>query len=66
MSSETTFELPETDEEIAIAEWRAQQLERLGVSRLLAGFLATVVDWHDVAALVDRGCPAELAVEIVR
>lgn len=66
MSSETAFELPETDEEIAIAEWRAQQLERLGVSRLLAGFLATIVDWHDVAALVQRGCPVELAVEIVR
>ena len=41
-------------------------LERLGISRFLAGFLATVVDWHDVAALVARGCPVELAVEIVR
>jgi hypothetical protein len=65
-STETCFEVPESDEDIAVAAWRAQQLERLGISRFLAGFLATVVDWHDVAALVARGCPVELAVEIVR
>ena len=65
-STETSFELPESDEDIAVAEWRAHQLERLGISRFLAGFLSTVVDWHDVAVLVERGCPVELAVEIVR
>jgi hypothetical protein len=65
-STETFFELPESDEDAAVAAWRSEQLERLGISRYLAGFLATVVDWHEVAALVARGCPVELAVEIVR
>jgi hypothetical protein len=27
---------------------------------------ADVVDWHDLAALVRRGCPPILALEIVR
>jgi hypothetical protein len=54
------------DEELAIRQWRAHQLQRLGVSRLLAFTFAALVDWHDVAELVDRGCSPELALEIVR
>ena len=51
--------------EDAVAEWRARQLERLGVSRLLAGVFAADADWHEVERLVKRGCPPELALAIV-
>ncbi len=56
----------DVDEDAAVAEWRASQLERLGVSRLLAGIFAAEVDWHEVERLVKRGCPPELALAIVR
>ena len=68
---ETTL-LPEfdvderTDEELMVHHWRVQQLHRLGLPRLVAEALAGTVDWHDVAALVARGCPLSLAVEIAR
>jgi hypothetical protein len=54
------------DEELAIWQWRAHQLQRLGLSRLISLTFAARVDWHDVAQLVDRGCSPELALEIVR
>jgi len=46
--------------------WRAEQLRRLGLSRFFADVFADVVDWHQFAALVLRGCPPMLALEIVR
>lgn len=49
-----------------IHEWRAEQLRRLGLSASAAHALADVVDWHDVARLIDGGCSAALAIEIVR
>jgi hypothetical protein len=55
-----------TDEELLIHAWRAEQLHRLGFSRLLAETFAGLVDWHAVAALVARGCPPNVALEIVR
>jgi hypothetical protein len=55
-----------TDEELAIQAWRTEQLRRLGLSRILAQSFAGLVDWHEVAALVARGCPPELALEIAR
>jgi hypothetical protein len=54
------------DEEQVVWQWRAQQLHRLGLSSLLAHTFAAVVDWHEFARLVDRGCSPELALEIVR
>jgi hypothetical protein len=54
------------DEELRVQAWRRTQLRRVGVPRRLAYASAELVDWHDVAALVERGCPPELAVEIVR
>ncbi len=54
------------DEELSIHTWRAEQLQRLGLSRTLAGVFAGLIDWHEVAALVERGCSPELALEIVR
>ena len=54
------------NEELAIWRWRAHQLQRLGLSRLIALTFAARVDWHEVAGLVERGCSPELALEIVR
>jgi hypothetical protein len=33
---------------------------------MIASAVASVVDWHEIARLVERGCPPELALEIVR
>jgi hypothetical protein len=54
------------EEHLAVWQWRAQQLHRLGLSWLLAHTFAGVVDWHEFAKLVERGCSPELALEIVR
>ena len=55
-----------TDEELLIHAWRAEQLRGLGLSRVIAETFAEIVDWHEVAALVARGCPPVLALEIAR
>jgi hypothetical protein len=52
-------------EERLVREWRTLQLQRLGLSQVLAGTFAELVDWHEVAALVERGCPPDLALMIV-
>jgi hypothetical protein len=57
---------PQNDEEQLVLEWRLERLEQLGVSRINAALLAGLVDWHEIAAHVARGCSPELAVEIVR
>ena len=49
-----------------VHEWRVWQLTRLGVPWLLAQDIADHVDWHQVARLVQRGCPPRLALDIVR
>jgi hypothetical protein len=54
------------EEEVLVHEWRVEQLRGLGVATRLAEKFAGFVDWHDIAALVERGCPPELALEIVR
>jgi hypothetical protein len=55
-----------TDEELAIHAWRAEQLRRLGLSRIRAERFAGLVDWREIAALVARGCPLEIALDIAR
>ncbi len=55
-----------TEAEQLVHEWRAEQLEILGLSRAVAETFASRVDWHQVAELVKRGCSAELALEILR
>jgi hypothetical protein len=57
---------PYDEEELKIQQWCVDQLWRLGVPRSLAAEFAGGVDWHDVAALVRRGCPPLLALEIAR
>jgi hypothetical protein len=46
-------------------DWWARQLARLGIPRALAETVADHVDWHQIAALVGRGCPPRLALQIV-
>jgi len=68
MSSYTT--VTELQEDIdqradAVHSWRVSQLARLGLAWPVAEAVADRVDWHDVAKLVQRGCPAALAVAIL-
>jgi hypothetical protein len=53
-------------ETLVVRAWRAEQLRRLGVPSILASTFADDVDWHALSALIERGCPLGLALEIVR
>jgi hypothetical protein len=53
------------DEETLVHEWRAEQLQRVGLSRLVAEGFAGRIDWHDLAGLVAHGCSPELALDIL-
>jgi hypothetical protein len=55
-----------TEEESLVRSWRIEQLGRLGLSHAVAETYADVIDWHEFAELVDRGCSPDLALEIVR
>jgi hypothetical protein len=55
----------EHDERL-VHQWRTTQLGRLGIPRPLADIVADHVDWHEIAALVQRGCTPRLALRIVR
>jgi hypothetical protein len=61
----TRHEAIERDE-LLVHEWRVRQLTRLGIPGLLAEGAASRVDWHEIARLVQRGCPPLLALRIVR
>jgi hypothetical protein len=45
--------------------WRVNRLTGLGLSRRAAELVADHVDWHEVARLVQHGCPVSLAIAIV-
>jgi hypothetical protein len=49
----------------AVHAWRVRRLIGLGVAWAAAEAAADRVDWHEVARLVKRGCPASLALAIV-
>jgi hypothetical protein len=53
-------------EVLLVREWRAEQLQRLGLPSTLAEAFADDVDWHALSKLIERGCPLGLALEIVR
>jgi hypothetical protein len=53
------------DEGPRVHDWRTAQLERLGIPRGLAEVYADRLDWHQVAVLVQRGCPPLLALRII-
>ena len=49
-----------------VHEWRVAQLVRLGITESLAEINADNVDWHQIARLVQSGCPPRLALRIAR
>ena len=53
-------------DELLVHDWRVSQLIRLGIPEFLAEIYADRIDWHQVARLVQHGCPAQLALHIVR
>ena len=53
-------------DEMLVHNGRVSQLTRLGISGPLAEVYADRIDWHQVARLVQRGCPPGLALRIVR
>jgi hypothetical protein len=53
-------------DERPVHQWRLAQLTRLGIPRPLADVVADHVDWHEIAALVQRGCAPRLALRIVQ
>ena len=52
-------------EQLQVHDWRVSQLTQLGVPWALAEIFADRVDWHQVARLVNSGCPAALALRII-
>ena len=52
-------------DEPLIHDWQARQLTRFGMPAALAEAVADHVDWHQIAALIRRGCPPRLALQIV-
>ena len=46
--------------------WRVARLARLGIPWPVAEVAAGHVDWHQMAALVQRGCPPRTALRILR
>ena len=55
---------PADAERLLVHDWRVTRLTRLGVPRSLAEVYADRLDWHQVARLVQRGCPPRLALRI--
>jgi hypothetical protein len=54
------------EEQDPVHAWRVARLTRLGIPWPVAQAVAGHVDWHQVAALVQRGCPPWLALRILR
>ena len=48
-----------------VHRWRASQLRRLGIPETMAEVYAAHLDWHQIARLVESGCPPRLALRIV-
>ena len=53
------------DRQDPVHEWRVARLAHLGIPWLMAEAVAGHVDWHKMAALVQRGCPPWLALRIL-
>jgi len=56
---------PADKEAAKVHAWRVRRLIELGLAWQAAEAAADSVDWHEVARLVKRGCPAPLAVVIL-
>ncbi len=66
MSAAELQERPEVEIEI-VEQWRAQSLVRVGYDLEAAAVLAASheVDLHEAVHLVERGCPVDLALQIL-
>ena len=64
--AEIEVEAEESEEDARVYAWRVEQLSGLGLSDVVANVVASSVDWHEIARLVERGCSPDLALEIVR
>ena len=64
MESFTDPNVIDLDESL-VHNWRVSQLKRLGIPGPLAETYADRIDWHQIARLVQRGCPPRLALRIV-
>jgi hypothetical protein len=64
--AEIEGETEDSEEGARVYAWRVEQLSGLGLSHVIASAVASFVDWHEVAGLVERGCSPDLALEIVR
>ena len=53
------------DKQDPVHEWRVARLTRLGIPWPMAEAVAGHVDWHQMAALAQRGCPPWLALGIL-
>ena len=51
-------------EERSVYDWRVSQLTRLGIPGPSAEVYADRIDWHQIARLVQRGCPPQLVLRI--
>jgi hypothetical protein len=56
---------PAAAETLLVHNWRVARLTRLGIPRALAEVYADRLDWHQVARLVQHGCPPRLATRII-
>jgi hypothetical protein len=54
------------DEKLLVHNWRVARLTGLGIAGPLAEVNADHLDWHQVARLVQLGCPPRLALRIAR
>jgi hypothetical protein len=53
------------EEELLVRTWRVARLTQLGIPWAVAEVEAGRLDWHQVARLVQHGCPPRLALRIV-
>ncbi len=53
-------------DDLLVHNWRVSRLRHLGIPGPLAEVYADHLDWHQVAKLVQHGCPLRLALRIVR
>jgi hypothetical protein len=65
-AGQATENVHETIGKDPVHEWRVARLARLGIPWPLAEAAAGHVDWHQMAALMQRGCPPGLALRILR
>lgn len=64
MELTATGQLAMDREKQSVHDWRVSQLTRLGIPAPLAEAYADRIDWHQIARLVQRGCPPRLALRI--